>query len=127
MPRGTAAQVIVWDVAAESAEAVAAEVRVRGAEALAVAVDVISTDAVTQASRQSPEVDVVVNNAGVVTGAPLTEATEAGIRRTFEVNALAPYWVTRAFLPGMVERNAGVVVTVAADRAADEQTSRTGR
>lgn len=108
-----AAQVIVWDLSAESAEAVAAEVRVRGAEALAVTVDVTSTDAVAEASRRSPEVDVVVNNAGVVTGAPLTEATEAGIRRTFEVNALAPYWVTRAFLPGMVERNAGVVVTVA--------------
>lgn len=108
-----AAQVVVWDLSAESAEAVAAEVRERGAEALAVTVDVTATDAVAQASRQSPEVDVVVNNAGVVTGAPLTEATEAGIRRTFEVNALAPYWVTRAFLQGMLERNAGVVVTVA--------------
>ncbi len=108
-----AAQVVVWDLSGESAEAVAAEVRERGAEALAVTVDVTSTDAVAEASRRSPEVDVVVNNAGVVTGAPLTEATEAGIRRTFEVNALAPYWVTRAFLPGMLERNAGVVVTLA--------------
>lgn len=108
-----AAQVVVWDLSGESAAAVAAEVRERGAEALAVTVDVTSTDAVAEASRRSPEVDVVVNNAGVVTGAPLVEATEAGIRRTFEVNALAPYWVTRAFLPGMLERNAGVVVTLA--------------
>ncbi len=108
-----AAQVVVWDLAAEAAEAVAVEVRGRGAEALAVAVDVTSADAVAEASRKSPEVDVVVNNAGVVTGAPLTEATEAGIRRTFEVNALAPYWVTRAFLPGMLERDSGVVVTLA--------------
>ena len=108
-----AAQVVVWDLSGESGAAVAAEVRKRGAEALAVTVDVTSTDAVAEASRRSPEVDVVVNNAGVVTGAPLTEASEAGIRRTFEVNALAPYWVTRAFLPGMLERNAGVVVTLA--------------
>lgn len=108
-----AAQVIVWDLSEQAADVVAAEVRERGAEALAVAVDVTSTEAVAEASRRRPEVDVVVNNAGVVTGAPLTEATEEGIRRTFEVNALAPYWVTRAFLPGMLERNAGVVVTVA--------------
>jgi all-trans-retinol dehydrogenase (NAD+) len=49
----------------------------------------------------------------VVTGKPLLEATEAEIRRTFEVNTLAGYWTTRAFLPGMLARRSGLVVTIA--------------
>ncbi|BDZ47490.1 hypothetical protein GCM10025866_33990 [Naasia aerilata] len=58
-------------------------------------------------------VDVLVNNAGVVTGKPLLEASEDQIQRTFDVNVLALYWVTRAFLPGMLTRRRGTVVTVA--------------
>ena len=48
-----------------------------------------------------------------MTGVRLEDATEEGIRRTFEVNALAPYWLTRAVLPGMRARDRGAVVTVA--------------
>ncbi len=58
-------------------------------------------------------VDVLVNNAGVVSGKPLLEATEEAIDLTFQVNALAPFWTTRALLPGMIARGRGHVVTVA--------------
>jgi all-trans-retinol dehydrogenase (NAD+) len=57
--------------------------------------------------------DVVVNNAGVVSGKGILELSDEQIERTFDVNALAPFWVTRAFLPAMVEKNSGHVVTVA--------------
>ena len=43
----------------------------------------------------------------------LREATEAEIRRTFEVNTLAGYWTTRAVLPAMRERDRGAIVTIA--------------
>jgi all-trans-retinol dehydrogenase (NAD+) len=59
------------------------------------------------------EVDIVVNNAAIVTGAPLLELQEEGIKATFRVNVLPLYWVTKAFLPGMVARARGHVVTVA--------------
>ncbi len=59
------------------------------------------------------EIDIVVNNAGIVSGAPLLELDDESIERTFQVNTLALYWVTRAFLPGMVARDHGHVVTVA--------------
>jgi all-trans-retinol dehydrogenase (NAD+) len=58
-------------------------------------------------------VDVLVNCAGVVTGKPLLEASEAQIRRTFDVNVLGLYWTTRAFLPGMLARDSGTIVTIA--------------
>ena len=111
--RRGAGRVVVWDLDLQGAEAVAAEIRSQGADARAERVDVTDAAAVEAAAARAGEVDVAVNNAGVVTGARLEDATEEGIRRTFEVNALAPYWLTRAVLPGMRARDRGAVVTVA--------------
>ena len=59
------------------------------------------------------DVDVLVNNAGVVSGRPLLELSDEAIERTFGVNTLALFWTTRAFLPAMKARGSGHVVTVA--------------
>jgi all-trans-retinol dehydrogenase (NAD+) len=59
------------------------------------------------------DVDVLVNNAGVVTGRPLLELSDEHIERTFAVNTLALFWTTRAFLPAMKARGSGHIVTVA--------------
>ncbi|UBH24085.1 SDR family oxidoreductase [Micrococcus porci] len=111
--RRGAAVVHVWDRDDAAARTVAAEVAALGARGEAACVDVTDTAAVEAAAARAEAVDVLVNNAGVVTGTPLLETTEEGIRRTFEVNALAGYWTTRALLPGMLERGRGAVVTVA--------------
>ncbi|MDO5634055.1 MAG: SDR family oxidoreductase [Micrococcus sp.] len=111
--RRGAQRLILWDRDEATVAAVAAEIEALGVEVLVQHVDVTDAAAVVSAARAAGDVDVVINNAGVVTGLPLLDATEAGIRRTFEVNTLALYWVTRAFLPGMIERNHGTIVTVA--------------
>lgn len=58
-------------------------------------------------------VDILINNAGIVSGKTLLEAEAEDIEKTFAVNTLALFHVTRAFLPGMVERGSGHVVTIA--------------
>ncbi|PAA71539.1 hypothetical protein BOX15_Mlig009287g1, partial [Macrostomum lignano] len=58
-------------------------------------------------------VDILVNNAGVVTGRPFLDCPDAMIRRTMAVNIEAHFWLCKALLPGMIERNCGHVVTVA--------------
>lgn len=40
------------------------------------------------------------------------DAQPADIRFTFDVNAMALYWIAKAFLPNMVARNHGMIVTV---------------
>ncbi len=62
---------------------------------------------------QEGHVDVVVNNAGIVSGKTLLESDASDIERTFAVNTLALFHVTRAFLPRMLERGQGHVVTIA--------------
>ena len=58
-------------------------------------------------------VDILINNAGVVTGKPLLECSDAAIERTFQVNTLALFWTVRALLPAMIARGRGHVVTIA--------------
>lgn len=58
-------------------------------------------------------VDILINNAGIVTGKALLECSDAAIERTFQVNTLALFWGVRALLPAMIARGRGHVVTIA--------------
>jgi len=104
------ARVVLWDRDGGRAHAVRDEI---GGEATAHTVDITDKAAVRAAATETGAVDVVINNAGVVSGQRLLDATEEGIERTFAVNVLGLFWVTRAFLPGMLERNRGTVATIA--------------
>lgn len=107
------AEIIIWDLSGPAGEAVRDQIRAFGGVAHAMVVNVADRDAVLAAASETGVVDVVINNAGVVTGKRLLEASDEAIVRTFDVNVLALYWVTRAFLPGMIERGRGSVVTIA--------------
>jgi len=58
-------------------------------------------------------VDVLVNNAGVASGAPLARTTLDDWRTHLDVNATGAFLCTRAVLGGMIERGDGRIVTVA--------------
>jgi NAD(P)-dependent dehydrogenase (short-subunit alcohol dehydrogenase family) len=58
-------------------------------------------------------VDVLVNNAGIAATAPLAKTSLADWEAQIAVNATAAFLCTRAVLAGMLERDAGSVLTVA--------------
>jgi NAD(P)-dependent dehydrogenase (short-subunit alcohol dehydrogenase family) len=70
-------------------------------------------------------VDVLVNNAGAATSAPVARTTLADWRSLLDVNATGAFLCTRAVIPGMTERGDGRIVTVAstAGRAGSRYTS----
>lgn len=111
------ARVVIWDRDEAAGAAVREEIRADGGEAWSWAVDVSDRLAVAttgdETIRTVGPVDVVINNAGIVTGRRFLELEEEAVERTMAVNVLALYWVTRAFLPGMIDRQHGTVVTVA--------------
>jgi len=98
-------------------EAVAAEILALGGRAWAVPCDVADPGAVErlreEATSRLGAVDVLVNNAGIATSAPLKRQTLEEWRRVFAVNVEGAFLATRAFLPAMVERRRGRVVNVA--------------
>ena len=51
--------------------------------------------------------------AGEITTSAYIEIPDESIERSFAVNVLALFWTTKAFLPGMIERRRGHVVTIA--------------
>jgi 3-hydroxy acid dehydrogenase / malonic semialdehyde reductase len=95
---------------AELDEVVAA-INAADGRARALVLDVTDPQAVA-AALTGAEVDVLVNNAGIGILKPFMELTAADWRHTLDVNVDALYHVTRAVLPGMIERRAGHVCTI---------------
>ncbi|KAH7133079.1 short chain dehydrogenase/reductase [Dactylonectria estremocensis] len=80
-------------------------------------VDVTSPSALKKASeqirRRVGDPTVLINNAGVSSGASILASSEAEVRQTFEVNNMAHFWIVQEFLPAMIKANHGHVVTMA--------------
>jgi all-trans-retinol dehydrogenase (NAD+) len=80
--------------------------------------DITQSEAIATAASQirselGADPTVLINNAGVMLAHPMLEGTEEETRLTFEVNTLSHYRLAREFLPAMISRNHGMVVTVA--------------
>lgn len=69
--------------------------------------------AAERVKQEIGDVTIIVNNAGVVNGRRFMELQDEKIIKTFEVNALAHFWIIKAFLPAMMENNRGHLVSVA--------------
>jgi NAD(P)-dependent dehydrogenase (short-subunit alcohol dehydrogenase family)/enamine deaminase RidA (YjgF/YER057c/UK114 family) len=94
----------------------AAELAAMGHRARAVVCDVTSEASVQALSREAAElgpVAVLVNNAGAAASMPLVRTSLEDWNRLMAVNATGAFLCTRAFLPGMLERQWGRVVNIA--------------
>ena len=110
-------RIVVYDVAAEALEAIVDEIVAAGGEAYGYVCDVSNRREVyriaDEVKARAGPVDIVVNNAGIISGRRLLKIPDERIEAVFGVNVLALYWVTKAFLPEMIERNSGHIVTMA--------------
>ena len=75
--------------------------------------DVTDEELVTRFFEEVGPVDVLVNNAGIASSAPLARTTLADWQAHLDVNATGAFLCTRAVLGGMIERGDGRIVTVA--------------
>ena len=112
------ATVVIWDLDEEGAARTAKELSERTGRAhhayrCDVGDEAAVADAAERVRAEVGEVDILINNAGVIAGRTLMDLTAEQIATTYRVNALALYWTTRALLPQMVRRNRGHVVTIA--------------
>ncbi len=93
-----------------------AELVALGHRVKAVVCDVTSEASVEALSREAAElgpVAVLVNNAGAAASMPVVRTSLEDWNRLMAVNATGAFLCTRAFLPGMLERQWGRVVNVA--------------
>lgn len=86
-------------------------------ELIAAPGDVATDEGTRQVLDAVPEVDILVNNLGIFGAVQPLEISDDEWRRYFEVNVLAAVRLTRAYLPGMMDRQWGRVQYIASDSA----------
>jgi len=109
------ASVVVSDISVDRAEAVAAEVEAAGPRALAVRCDVADSAQVETLRAATldefGQVDIVMSNVGIIVkGLPFDIPLEAW-SEILDIDVLGMVRVMNAFLPAMVERGSGHLVT----------------
>ncbi|SFL01215.1 SDR family NAD(P)-dependent oxidoreductase [Shimia haliotis] len=65
-----------------------------------------------QAVAEMGRLDIVVNNAGIITRGKITEATDEDFARSMAINVEAPFRLCRAAVPIMAEAGGGAIVNV---------------
>lgn len=111
------ARLILWDIDEQALLRAKDALSARGHSVDTQVVDLTSPEQIAAAAREAlsahGKVDILINNAGIVSGKPLLELSAADIERTFQVNAIALFHTVRAFLPAMLEDDSGHIVTIA--------------
>jgi NAD(P)-dependent dehydrogenase (short-subunit alcohol dehydrogenase family) len=82
-----------------------------------VAADVGSADGCAAVVAAQPSVDILVNNVGIYGVQDFFEIPDAEWTRYFEVNVMSGVRLSRAYLPGMIQRNWGRVLFLSSEAA----------
>lgn len=97
-------------------EEVAKEVKAYNVETIVVPADVSSIDSVNKAaedvSKSFGEIDILINNAGIGKFGNFMEMEPHAWEQIININLMGVYYVTRAFLPGMMDRKYGDIINV---------------
>jgi NAD(P)-dependent dehydrogenase (short-subunit alcohol dehydrogenase family) len=97
-------------------EEVAGICRATGVRATVLELDARDADScrgvVTQCEREFGRIDLLVNNAGVSSAQKFTSIDDQTWLDTFAVNLNAPFYITKAALPGMLTRRLGCVIAI---------------
>jgi all-trans-retinol dehydrogenase (NAD+) len=110
------AKALVWDLNPAALAALEEEARAKGLFIRGFVCDVTDRGAVYEQAqllmKEVGPVDILVNNAGIISGASLLKTPDEKIEKTIQANTLAHFWTCKAFLPSMIERNTGHLVTI---------------
>jgi all-trans-retinol dehydrogenase (NAD+) len=111
------AKVVLWDVDAEALGETARRLRGQGLDVSAEVVDVTDWAAVREAAAKAQAdvgpVEVLVNNAGIFKAGLFTDIDFESHARLIEINVCGQIAVLKAFLPAMVARDSGHIITMA--------------
>ncbi|MBU3806626.1 MAG: gluconate 5-dehydrogenase [Candidatus Fournierella pullistercoris] len=87
-----------------------------GIEAKGYICDVTDEAAVIEMIQQIEQtlgtVDILVNNAGIIKRVPMVEMPTSDFRQVIDVDLVAPFIVSKAVLPGMMEKGHGKIINI---------------
>ncbi|KAH9516683.1 hypothetical protein DERF_007408 [Dermatophagoides farinae] len=111
------AKVIIWDVNVDNLDRTRQMAKGYDEKLFCYRIDLCQKDSIYETAKQVQNdvgpVDILINNAGVVTGKNILDLSDEQIQRTMNVNVISHFFTIRAFLPRMIERKSGHIVTIA--------------
>jgi len=109
--------VVVTDTNADNAVKVAADITASGGSAIAIPADISTesacTDLIAQAFELRGQIDVLVNNAGIMRRGNILDISVQDWNDLFAVNITAMFHLCRAALPHMIAGGGGAIVNTA--------------
>ena len=111
-----AAALVIWDINQANIDATVAEFKAKGS-VFGYRVDISDEQQVIAAAQRVKEevgqIDILINCAGIITGnKTFDNCTTEEIRRTMDINTVAPMVVALQFLPDMIARNSGHICNI---------------
>ena len=111
-----AAALVIWDINQANIDATVAEFKAKGS-VFGYRVDISDEQQVIAAAQKVKEevgqIDILINCAGIITGnKTFDNCTTEEIRRTMDINTVAPMVVALQFLPDMIARNSGHICNI---------------
>ncbi len=112
------AQVIVNGRTQESVDKAAAALKAAtGKTPLVFAGDMSKADDIARLAKTFPNVDILVNNVGRFLPHEFTQSTDQDWYDTFDLNVMSGVRLSRAYLPGMKQRNWGRIIFISSESA----------
>ena len=91
----------------------------KGIKAHGYVCDVTDEEAVQKTVAQIREevgvIDILVNNAGIIKRIPMLEMSAADFRKVIDVDLNAPFIVSKACIPGMIEKGHGKIINICSE------------
>lgn len=108
--------IVIWDINSNQFSSIQNDTAFKDVNLILQECDVSDFHSVRNLSNGLLEklnsIDILFNNAGVVSGNTLLESSEKDIINTFKVNVFSHFWTIKAFLPSMIQNGSGHIVTI---------------
>ncbi|MER9420481.1 SDR family oxidoreductase [Mesorhizobium sp. M0306] len=97
-------------------DAAIATVKASGDKAVSgVLADAATAEGAALISKAAPAVDILVNNLGIYESKQFGDITDADWSHLFDVNVMSGVRLSRAYLPGMLERSWGRIIFISSE------------
>lgn len=110
------AKIVFNNLNQESVDEGIAHYKEAGIDAKGYVCDVTDEEAVQAMVQQIKEdvgsVDILVNNAGIIKRTPMIEMDAADFRQVIDVDLNAPFIVSKAVIPDMIEKGGGKIINI---------------
>ncbi|VDN00814.1 unnamed protein product [Thelazia callipaeda] len=110
------ARLVLWDINEKSNAETKKKIEEIGAEVFAYTVDLNKKEEIYRTAEEVKQVvgniNILVNNAGIVCGENILKISDEEIEKTMNVNILSHFYITKAFLESMIRANHGHIIEI---------------